>query len=89
VVLLPAASAADAVAIAEKMRQGVLDLHIPHAASQVTPWVTASFGVAALLPSDTLQPADLVAAADAALYKAKEQGRNQVAMDAQTTATVQ
>lgn len=84
VVLLPAASAADAVAIAAKMRQGVIDLRIPHASSQVAPGVTASFGVAALLPSDTLQPADLVAAADAALYRAKEQGRNQVVMSEQT-----
>ena len=84
VVLLPAASTADAVAIAERMRQGVIDLQIPHASSHIAPGVTASFGVAALVPSDALQPGDLVAAADVALYKAKEQGRNQVVMSEQT-----
>ncbi|RJF97143.1 diguanylate cyclase [Noviherbaspirillum saxi] len=79
VALLPSTSRDDARILAEKMRQGVADLQIPHATSRVAPGVTASFGVATLRPDESLQPADLVAAADAALYKAKEGGRNQVA----------
>jgi PleD family two-component response regulator len=39
--------------------------------------VAISFGVAVLLETDT--PEDLVARADMALYRAKEQGRNRVA----------
>lgn len=80
VVLLPGANAEDAAAIAEKLRHAVLDLQIPHAASRVAPGVTASFGVASMLPAVHEQPAELIAAADAALYRAKEQGRNRVVM---------
>lgn len=80
VVLLPATDAADASALAERMRRQVADLQIPHAASRVAAGVTASLGVATLAPGDACQPPDLVAAADAALYRAKEQGRNRVAV---------
>ena len=38
--------------------------------------VTVSLGVAATVPSSELKPADLLAAADKALYQAKEAGRN-------------
>jgi diguanylate cyclase (GGDEF)-like protein len=41
--------------------------------------VTISAGVAALGPWDTKSPDDLLREADAALYKAKEAGRNRVA----------
>jgi PleD family two-component response regulator len=43
------------------------------------PHITASFGVAILQPQQNEQ--DLVAAADAALYRAKELGRNQVVQE--------
>ncbi|MEC4719007.1 diguanylate cyclase [Noviherbaspirillum sp. CPCC 100848] len=78
VVLLPATDAADAAALAERMRRQVSDLQIPHAASRVAAGITVSLGVATLTPGDAGQPPDLVAAADAALYRAKEQGRNRV-----------
>jgi diguanylate cyclase (GGDEF)-like protein len=45
-------------------------------ALQPLPHITASFGVAVLRPQQTEH--DLVSAADAALYRAKELGRNQV-----------
>lgn len=81
-VLLPATSAEDAAAVAEHMRQAVLDLQIPHATSRVSPGVTASFGVAAIQPSLHEDLSELVAAADTALYDAKEHGRNRVAVHA-------
>lgn len=79
VVLLPATEADAAAALAEHMRQAVADLQIPHAASRAAAGVTVSLGVASLRPDDACQPSDLVAAADAALYRAKELGRNRVA----------
>jgi diguanylate cyclase (GGDEF)-like protein len=82
VALLPGTDAADAAALAERMRRQVADLQIPHAASRVAAGVTVSLGVASLMPADAGQPPDLVAAADAALYRAKEQGRNRVAIAA-------
>lgn len=78
VVLLPSTGAEDAFALAERMRQAIVDLQIPHATSRVAAGVTASLGVAAGLPVDLQDPAQLVANADSALYRAKENGRNRV-----------
>lgn len=80
VVLLPGTSVADAAQMAQRMQRAVVDLLIPHAASSAAPGVTASFGVAGLVPATDNQPLDLVAAADAALYRAKEGGRNRVVL---------
>lgn len=80
VVLLPATSQEDAAEVAERMRQAIVDLQIPHAASRAAPGVTVSFGVAAAHPVGNQQASDLVAMADAALYAAKEKGRNRVAV---------
>jgi len=60
--------------LCERMRLAIVfdDMRIP------LPHITASFGVAVLAPQ---QDADgLLASADAALYRAKEAGRNQVAV---------
>jgi diguanylate cyclase (GGDEF)-like protein len=72
-VLLPHADAAQAAAIAEKLRakierQASISLLPLHP-------VTASFGVASL-PSAPIDLATLLAAADEALYVAKSRGRN-------------
>ena len=83
VVLLPATAQEDAAVLAERMRSAIADLQIPHATSRVGPGVTASFGVAALHPVGNQQAANLVAAADAALYVAKEKGRNRVVLHEQ------
>ncbi len=59
--------------LCENMRRMVFfsDMHKP------LPHITASFGVACLAPGQTAS--DLIAIADAALYRAKHGGRNQVA----------
>ncbi|RZI44067.1 GGDEF domain-containing protein [Herbaspirillum sp. HC18] len=78
VALLPDTSEEAAAAVAERMRQAIVDLQIPHAASRVAPGVTASFGVAAMHAAANANQQELIAAADAALYRAKEKGRNRV-----------
>jgi diguanylate cyclase (GGDEF)-like protein len=76
-VLLPKTDAADAIRIAERIRRSIEALGIPHEGRGAISIVTASCGVAAASAS-TVSEAELIAAADAALYAAKRSGRNQV-----------
>lgn len=78
VALLPSTDADQAAKVAEHLRQAIVDLQIPHATSRVSAGVTASLGVAAILPTGDVQAQALIAAADEALYKAKQNGRNRV-----------
>ena len=63
--------------IAERIRRAVEAVAIPHEASR-RGIVTVSIGVTAGIPSPELAQHDFLAAADAALYAAKRNGRNQV-----------
>jgi diguanylate cyclase (GGDEF)-like protein len=75
IILLPATDLATAQIIAERMRRNIADSRIPHP-GRSTGVVTASFGVAAApwgISAD-----ETIGAADAALYAAKNAGRNQV-----------
>ena len=69
-VLLPGLSAAEALAVAESIR---LKVELWSDEPQVT---TVSIGAASLMANATADWADLVSAADKALYAAKAQGRN-------------
>jgi GGDEF domain-containing protein len=75
--LLPGADAECAARIAERLRQGVENLDLPHADGS-TCRVTISLGVAALVPADGASVQQLIDAADSALYAAKRRGRNTV-----------
>jgi diguanylate cyclase (GGDEF)-like protein len=72
-VLLPHTTRADAIEVAQKMRDAIAGLSIPASGGPIA--VTASFGVASLDRSTTDLEA-LLARADGALYRAKEMGRN-------------
>jgi diguanylate cyclase (GGDEF)-like protein len=76
-VLLPGMEMVDAMRVAERMRRAVEAAGIPNEGAGLRGGVTASFGVAASSVSD-LSAAELIAAADSALYAAKRRGRNQV-----------
>ncbi len=78
VVLIPAADHATALAVAEELRAACEALAIAHPTSPVGPVVTISLGVASCIPSEQTSAAALVAQADAALYRAKQEGRNRV-----------
>jgi diguanylate cyclase (GGDEF)-like protein len=78
VALLPNVDAAEAVRTAERLRQRVANLAIPHCMPTEGSHVTLSAGVAADVPLGRRAPADLVASADAALYTAKHAGRDRV-----------
>jgi diguanylate cyclase (GGDEF)-like protein len=76
-VLLSGTDLAGALKMAEQLRQGVEGLALSHEAVP-TGRVTASFGVAAMVPAPGESPGILVEAADLALYRAKTAGRNRV-----------
>ncbi|MDD1621236.1 MAG: diguanylate cyclase [Methylococcaceae bacterium] len=76
-VILPDTGLQGARQVAEKIRKRVFDSQIPHAGSKVAPSVSLSLGVATYSGQFKMAP-DVTKAADGALYKAKEQGRNRV-----------
>jgi two-component system cell cycle response regulator len=78
VVVLPETNSGGAMRVAERMCHAVLAHKVVHAVSDVSPWVTISVGVACLTPDEDVHSDYLVRMADEALYKAKDQGRNQV-----------
>lgn len=79
VFLAPMTDDAGAQEIARRVVQAVQALASPHAASPLG-HVTVSIGVAALQPGHDTLPGQLMQRADAALYQAKKQGRNRVAL---------
>jgi diguanylate cyclase (GGDEF)-like protein len=78
VMLLPNTDLAGALEVAGSMRSQVHQLHIPHRASEVQPFVTMSFGVASVIPTGTTTPEELLDLADQALYQAKRSGRDRI-----------
>ena len=65
-----------ALVIAERMVAAVQALQIPHEYSQCADVVTASAGVATMVPKLGIESDSLLKLADEALYEAKHQGRN-------------
>ena len=87
VALLPDTDTAGACVVAERLRLAVEELQLPHEASRHAV-VTISAGVATGAPSADGDPETLVAAADAALFRAKDGGRNRYCADATAPSAV-
>lgn len=68
----------DARQIADEAGAPIEHAAIPHPALGADAVVTASFGAACSQPGHVLNIAEIIASADAALYAAKRNGRNQV-----------
>ncbi len=77
VVILPNTDLDGAVTVGEQIRSAIANLEIPHHHSDISKVVTASVGITSLIPSPKQEPSTLLIQADVALYRAKQQGRNQ------------
>lgn len=76
VIILPYIENEKAVMLAEQIRERVEKTRFDAEGHHLN--VTISIGVATVLPDETMDGRDLIAAADAALYDAKAMGRNRV-----------
>ncbi len=77
--ILPETDHEGAVALAERLRDRVAASGIPHRASLVAQHVTVSVGIVTVRCNALQMPSDLIALADAQLYRAKHEGRDRVA----------
>jgi diguanylate cyclase (GGDEF)-like protein/PAS domain S-box-containing protein len=76
--ILPETDVRGAMQVAESIRRNLREAAIPHAASKVSNFVTASIGAASVVPRTGLSIKELIEQADRALYQAKLEGRDRV-----------
>jgi two-component system, cell cycle response regulator len=86
-IILPEQTLETARVAADRLRQAVERLAIPHEALKPGGVVTVSCGLAALLPGQCKTIEELLNEADIALYQAKERGKNRVAVSDRQPAT--
>ncbi len=78
--VLPNTSPGGARLLAEKLRQTIASMNIPHVAPSQGSSLTVSIGLATVVPQVGSHSRQLIQTADQGLYAAKHNGRNQVAM---------
>ena len=77
-VILPYTEGQGAIQVAEEIHEQIKELQILHTGSKVGRIVSMSLGVSSIIPDTRSSSHTLIAAADAALYDAKLQGRNRI-----------
>lgn len=77
VVIVPDSNKENILEFANILREKISNLNIQHELSEFGK-ITASFGVASIIPNEDTSEIELISLADKALYKAKENGRNKV-----------
>ncbi len=77
VMLLPGSDLSKACETAQNCLDRIREAAVPHAASPTAPTLTLSIGVACLYPDSARDAITMINAADAAMYRAKSNGRAQ------------
>ncbi|NJR66972.1 MAG: PleD family two-component system response regulator [Leptolyngbyaceae cyanobacterium CRU_2_3] len=75
-ITLPKTPRSGAIELAQRIQVEIRQLRQVHATSSVSPYLTLSLGIATLIPQGDRSPDHLIAAADQALYQAKQAGRD-------------
>ncbi|MCX8023277.1 MAG: diguanylate cyclase [Syntrophorhabdaceae bacterium] len=82
--VLPDTDNDGAYIFAQKLKDGIRALSIPHAQSSVASYVTVSMGIATMVPKQGQSESAIIEAADKALYEAKQKGRNLIVRNTET-----
>lgn len=77
-IIMGATSIDFAAKLAEELKSAIVQMKIRHAYSDVADFVTISIGAASVAPATGISCDKLINAADKAMYRAKENGRNMV-----------
>jgi diguanylate cyclase (GGDEF)-like protein len=80
VILMTNTSEQLAVQIGQLVLDAVRSLQIPHVTSDIAQYVTMSLGISVCVPNTTSSPKALLKAADEALYKSKDEGRDRATL---------
>ncbi len=75
-IVLPFTTLTGASQVAKAIRIAINSLCLPHVTSSVSDYLTLSQGISCMVPQLELSLETLIATADKALYRAKEQGRD-------------
>jgi diguanylate cyclase (GGDEF)-like protein len=78
VILLPNTPLNGAIGIATMIQDQIRALKIPYEHSEISPHVTASFGVASIIPTTSTLPETFLTRVDCELYRAKHEGYDRI-----------
>lgn len=79
-IVLPNVTLEEAENLSEIIRSKIENMKIEHRLSNISPYITASLGIASNNPSPNSSPEELLQTADKALYNAKLKGRNTISI---------
>lgn len=79
--VIPETNINDALFIAKRIKNNIDSLKLEHKSSPVSPFVTVSIGGVTKIPDQLNKHNEMLQKADEALYKAKQNGRNQILIE--------
>ncbi len=77
-IILGGTDAKGAFNVAERALENIKNLKIPHSSSKTNEFLSVSVGIVTTFAKFEMTEAELIKTADKALYRAKEEGRNQI-----------